>query len=201
MLEKLTKRQNEVLREIKKFIKKEGISPSVRDLAGRLGKTPSTIHKLLRTLQDKGHIKLRDNISRGIVLTEKLSAAVMVPIIGRIPAGQPVFSEELYEGYIEVDSSLVPRGELFALRINGDSMVGANILDGDTAIIRKQEIAESGDIVAALVDGEATLKRFKLQKKKAYLCPENDNYEPIELTPDSTQVDILGKLVAVVRKY
>jgi len=201
MSEKLTKRQSEVLREIRRFIRKEGISPSVRDLGARLKKTPSTIHKLLQSLSEKGYIIHKPSISRGILLNEPSKNAVHVPLLGQIPAGEPVISEELYDGYVQLDSTFVPKGELFALKVSGDSMVGANILNGDVAVIRKQENAQSGEIVAALVDGEATLKRLKNKKGKLFLLPENENYEPIELVPNKNEVNILGKLVAVVRKY
>ncbi len=201
MVEKLTTRQGEVLRAIKSFIRNNRIAPSVRELASKLKVTPSTIHKLLRALKEKGHIELRDKISRGIVVIEEATYAVPVPILGRIPAGTPVLSEEFYEGYLELDSSLVPSGEIFALKVMGESMVGANILDGDTAIIRKQETAETGDIVAALVDGEATLKRFKVKGGTHYLFPENPDFSPIKLTGQGREACILGKLVAVVRKY
>lgn len=201
MTEKLTKRQKEVLSEIKGFYRREKISPSVRELAGRLKVTPSTVHKFLRILRDKGYIELRDNISRGIILPKPMSGnSISVPVVGHIPAGNPVLSEEIYEGHIEIDSDMVPRGELFALKVEGDSMVGAYIMDGDTAIIRRQENADSGEIVAALVDGEATLKRLKVEQKKHFLYPENPEYDPIELNPDS-DIQVLGKLVAVVRKY
>ncbi len=201
MNEKLTRRQKEVLLEIKSFYRREKISPSVRDLAGKLDITPSTVHKFLRILRDKGHIELKDNISRGIILPRATSGkSVRVPIVGHIPAGNPVVSDELYEGHLEIDSDMVPRGDLFALRVEGDSMTGAFIQDGDTAIIRKQENADSGEIVAVMIDGEATLKRFKVQDKRRFLYPENPEYSPIELTPEN-DIQILGKLVAVIRKY
>jgi len=200
MTEKLTRRQAEVLQEIRSFFRRERIAPTVRELASRLKVTPSTVHKLLRILREKGHIELRDNISRGIFLMQTPVTSVSVPILGHIPAGNPVLSEELYDGYLEIDSNLVPGGELFALRVDGESMIDANILDGDTAIIRQQEKADSGEIIAAMIDGKTTLKRLKITDNKSYLYPENPEFSPIEIIPDS-EVVILGKLVAVVRKY
>ncbi len=201
MTEKLTKRQREVLNEIKSHYRREKMSPSVRELAAKLKITPSTTHKFLRILQDKGYIELKDNISRGIILpTSTSSNSIRVPIVGHIPAGNPVLSEELYEGHIEIDSEIVPRGNLFALKVEGDSMVGASIMDGDTAVIRQQEAADSGEIVAVAIDGEATLKRLRILEKRNYLYPENPDYSPIELSEDK-DIQILGKLVAVVRKY
>ena len=201
MAEKLTKRQRQVLNEIKNYFHKNKIAPSVRDLSSKLEVTISTIHKLLRTLKDKGYIDLKDKVSRGIILREQMTEVVSVPIVGYIPAGNPVISNELYDGYIEIDSSLVPGEDTFALHVSGDSMTGANILDGDIALLRKQDSAESGDIVAALVDGEATLKRFKYTDKGTFLFPENDDYQPIPLNTEKGSIFILGKLVAVIRKY
>jgi len=201
MPDKLTKRQTQVLGEIRRFIREQKIAPTVRDLAGRLNVTPSTVHKLLRALREKGHIKLKEGLSRGIILPEPTASGVAIPLLGRIPAGEPTFAEENYEGYMELDSSFVPGGELFALKVKGDSMVGANIMDGDTAVIRKQDDAENGEIVAALVDGEATLKRFKRTGQKIELQPENEDYEPIPVDVEEMPLLILGKLVALVRKF
>ena len=201
MPEKLTPRQKEVLGEIKDFMRSESIAPSVRDLASRLDVTPSTVHKFLRTLAEKGYIELRQNISRGIILTDERGGAVSVPILGSIPAGSPVISEELYDGYIELDSSIAAGPESFALRVKGDSMTGANILDGDMAIITRRDTADSGEIVAALLDGETTLKRFAVRSGKPLLLPENDDYDPIDLEHQTGPVRILGVLTAVVRKY
>ncbi len=201
MAEKLTKRQSEVLQEIKSHYRREKIAPSVRELAEKLKITPSTTHKLLRILQSKGYIELRDNISRGIVLPKAVSGnSIRVPVIGRIPAGNPVHAEEVFEGHIEIDPELVPRGELFALKVMGDSMIGASIMDGDTAIIRHQEDADSGEIVAVAIDGEATLKRLRINDSRTFLHPENTDFSPIELSPEQ-DIRILGKLVAVIRKY
>jgi len=198
---KLTKRQSQVLEVIRDFMSKNQIAPSVRELAKILEVTPSTVHKLLHILHSKGYIELKNNISRGIILKSELGNAVNIPVLGTIHAGNPVFSEEVYEGYLQIDSSLVTGDELFALNVEGDSMIGANILDGDKAILRKQESADSGDIVAAIIDGEITLKRFKIKANKAFLFPENEEFQPIEIFGGDIPVHILGKLVAVVRKY
>ena len=201
MADGITERQRELLDCIRDFIDGEGMSPTVRELAGRVHRSVSTVHKHLRELRDKGYIGLRGSVSRGIVLESRGRGTVIVPILGSIPAGEPVFSEERYSGHIELDASLIPNREVFALKVNGDSMIGANILDGDTAIIHAQNSAESGEIVAALVDGEATLKRLIVEKGKAVLRPENDKYKPIELGEKRGPVRILGRLVAVLRRY
>lgn len=201
MIEELTEKQRDLLDKIREFTVEERLSPSVRDLGGRLKWSISTVFKQLRELRDKGYIELKENVSRGIVLKKPLSRTVLVPILGSIPAGEPVLSEEFYNGHIELDASFATGEGLFALKVEGDSMIGANILDGDTAIIRAQDDAQSGEIVAARIDGEATLKRFVIRSGKPMLCPENDKYRPIELSENRGPVRILGQLVAVLRRY
>jgi repressor LexA len=202
MPDELTQRQREVLDVIKNYFEAHKIPPTVRDLAGKLEITVSTAHKLLQVLKKKGWVDLKGHLSRGIILINNSPKprTVSIPILGAIPAGSPVLSPETYEGEIEVDLSLVTGGELFALKVKGESMTGANIFDGDTAIIRKQEDAANGDIIAAMLDDEVTLKRLRKNGRKVFLMPENEKFSPIEIHPENS-ASVIGKLVAIIRKF
>jgi repressor LexA len=119
------------------------------------------------------------------------------PLVGRITAGQPVLAEENLEGYFPLPAEIAPGGSCFVLRVEGDSMIGAGIFDGDYVIVRQQQTAENGDIVAALLGDEATVKRFYRENGTIRLQPENENYEPII----SREVQILGKVVGLFRRF
>jgi len=201
MTDKLTTRQQIAYNTIIEFVREQGFSPTVRDLGAMLGRSTSTVHKLLCQLENKGYISRREGISRGIFINDAQKTTNLVPILGTIAAGEPIFAEGHYEGAIEVDSSILGRGEHFALKVRGDSMIDANILDGDTAIIKSADDADSGEIVAVIIDGEATLKRLNRKRGKTLLLPENKAYEPIELDESKGHAQILGKLKAVIRKY
>ena len=145
-------------------------------------------------MEDKGYLKRESNISRSIELLR--DTLRKIPILGSIPAGGPDLAYENIEGYVELDDVLAGKPDLFALKVKGDSMVDAGILDDDIAIIRKQASAYKGDIVAALIGDEATLKRLRQTKESTYLEAANKNYPPI--FEDFT---IIGKLITIVRKY
>ena len=157
-------------------------------------KSTGTVRDYLKALENKGYLKRSEGLSRSIeLLRDTLSK---IPILGTIPAGGPDLAYENIEGYVELDDLLAGQSNLFALKVKGDSMVDAGILDGDIAIIKKQSSAYKGDIVAALIGDEATLKRLRYTKDAAYLEAANKNYPPI-----FENFAIIGKLITIVRKY
>ena len=174
----------------------EGLPPSVREICAALEiKSTSTAHKYLQELQERGLIEKGRRLNRAITLPDDRS--VRVPLLGTVTAGQPILAVEEVEGYIPFRSRNLRSQDLFALRVRGESMIQAGILDGDIVIIRRTPAAENGDIVVALVEEEATVKRFYKENGHYRLQPENDSMEPIIV--DS--VAILGRVISLVREY
>ena len=183
-----------------------GVPPSIRQIGAALGISSTNGVRLhLQALQKKGYIRRSQRTSRGIVSLDRLSNAaspsysttVDIPILGRVAAGMPVMAAENHEGSLTLDASLIKNQESFALRVNGDSMINAGILDGDIVVVRLQQGADNGDIVVALMGEEATVKRFYREKGTIRLQPENPTMAPIY----STNVDICGKVIALVRPH
>ncbi len=206
MRPKLTARQQEMLDYIERETSSTGVPPSIRQIGAALGISSTNGVRLhLQALQKKGYIRRSQRTSRGIVSLNRLSNAVSpscsttvdIPILGRVAAGMPIMAAENREGSLTLDASLVKNQESFALRVNGDSMINAGILDGDIVVVRLQQGADNGDIVVALMGEEATVKRFYREKDKIRLQPENPTMEPIY----STDVDICGKVIALVRPH
>lgn len=174
----------------------EGLPPSVREICAALDiKSTSTAHKYLGELRERGLIEKGDRLNRAITLPDDRN--LRVPLVGTVTAGQPILAVEEIEGYIPYRSRSLHSRDLFALRVRGESMINAGILDGDIVIIRRTPAAENGDIVVALVEDEATVKRFYKEKGHYRLQPENDAMEPIIV--DS--VAILGRVVSLIREY
>jgi repressor LexA len=207
MDENLSPRQKDILEFINKKIKESGYPPSVREIAKAVNLSSSaTVHSHLKKLEEKGYLKRNQSKPRAIsILTDydKVSDSghgnmVYVPVVGRIAAGRPILAEENIEDYFPLTDDFV-RGkkEVFILRVRGDSMVNAGILDRDYIVVRKQESAINGEIIVALIDNEATVKRFFKTDKKIKLMPENDYMDPIILD----DVKIIGKVIGVIRKY
>lgn len=199
----LTARQREVLEAIREFQIRKGYPPSIRELGKILGISSLrgvTIH--LDAIQKKGWIE-RESTSRSIrLLTAQDSTDLRfsVPLLGSIAAGLPLLAVENVESYVPVPAEMAGSAkELFALRVKGDSMIGDGILDGDTIIVRSQPSAENGEIVAALIGDEATVKRLDSSRRPARLLPSNPSYEPIELA--GVDVRILGKVTGLLRSY
>ena len=181
-----------------------GVPPSIRQIGTALGISSTNGVRLhLQALQKKGYIRRSQRTSRGIVSLNRLSTAaspsrsttVDIPILGRVAAGTPIMAAENHEGSLTLDASLIKNQESFALRVNGDSMINAGILDGDIVVVRLQQGADNGDIVVARVGEEATVKRFYREKDAIRLQPENPSLTPIY----STDVEICGKVIALVR--
>ncbi len=174
----------------------DGLPPSVREICAALDiKSTSTAHKYLGELQERGLIEKSSHLNRAITLPDDRS--IRVPLVGTVTAGQPILAVEEIEGYIPFRSRSLYSKDLFALRVRGESMIDAGILDGDIVIIRRTPAAENGDIVVALVEDEATVKRFYKEAGHYRLQPENDTMEPIIV--DS--VSILGRVISLVREY
>ena len=174
----------------------DGLPPSVREICAALDiKSTSTAHKYLGELQERGLIEKSSHLNRAITLPDDRS--IRVPLVGTVTAGQPILAVEEIEGYIPFRSRSLHSKDLFALRVRGESMINAGILDGDIVIIRRTPAAENGDIVVALVEDEATVKRFYKEAGHYRLQPENDTMDPIIV--DS--VAILGKVVSLLRFF
>lgn len=174
-----------------------GVSPSVREIMDAMEfKSTSTAHRYINALVEDGLIEKTDTLNRSLRLPNSNSAAV--PVIGTVTAGQPVTAFEDITGYVNFEVPNHDPNELFALKIKGESMINAGILDGDIVIVQKDTYAENGDIVVAFIDGEdATVKRFYKEDGKYRLQPENDNMQPIILD----ECEILGKVIGLKRYY
>jgi repressor LexA len=201
----LTQRQQEVLDFIHSFTEAHGVPPTVREIGARFHVTPRAAFDHLRALERKGHLRRRTaqgRTSRALTLaTPRPGPSREVPILGRIAAGAPLLAEENREGALPLDPGwLGGRGDdLFALRVRGESMIKAHIVDGDLVLVRRQDHAQAGDIVAALVDGEATVKRFVREGSTVVLKPEHPTMAPLVLREGETDLRILGKVVGLVR--
>jgi len=203
----LPPRQQQILELIQRTVAEQGYPPSVREIGQHLGlRSPASVHRHLKGLEDAGHIRRDSTKPRAIVvLTRRPEEAVRpsvttrdVPLLGRIAAGAPILAEENVEDVMPLPEALVGAGgPLFMLEVRGDSMIDAGILDGDMVVVRSQPHAENGEIVAFLIEGEeATVKRLERQPGKVILHPANRDYPPMVY---SSGVEILGKVVAVLR--
>ena len=196
----LTQREKKVLEYIKKVLSERGYSPSVRDIQNAVGiKSTSTVQTCLERLEEGGFIYKEDGKSRTIRVDEESGRLnSKIPILGYVRAGSPLNADENFDGFVDF---IAPKGydreNLFALRVTGDSMKNAGILDGDVVIVDKTSTAENGDIVAALVDDGATVKTFYRENGKFRLQPQNDAYKPII----SDDVTLLGRVIARLRNY
>ncbi len=177
-------------------IPQQGYAPSVREICEAVGlKSPSTVHFHLKRLQERGLIEKGDCKGRAIVLTGR-EEQNRIPILGDVAAGSPILAQECIDDYLTFDCD-GRENEYFALRVRGESMLNAGILPGDLVVVRRQQTAQNGEIVVALLEDEATVKRFSRRNGEIWLLPENDAYQPI----DGTNAAVLGKVTAVVRQY
>ncbi len=201
-MEPLTERQQQVLDFITLYLDTHGCPPTLREISEHIqAKGTVSAIRHLEALESKGWIQRREGSSRSIVVTGRGAGTISVPIIGRVRAGLPTLAIEEIEGYCSVDKSWVPDKGCFFLRVVGDSMIGDHILEGDLALIRPQTNADNKDIVVALIDDEATLKRYVYDEKleRILLQPANDAYLTIMVAPED--VTIIGKLLKTVRNY
>jgi repressor LexA len=202
MRKALTEKQEKIFSFIKETIRKSGIPPTVREIGDRFNITVKGAYDHLKAIEKKQYIRCGRNKSRAIELiadrdTVLPADAINIPLLGRIAAGSPILAEENIDEYLNFPASMFNRGEFFALRIRGDSMIEEGILDGDIALIKKQNTALNGEIVAALIDDEATLKIFKKTGNRIQLLPANRAYRAIVVD----RLEILGKLAGVFRRY
>lgn len=193
----LTNMQQRIYEYIASCIREQGYPPSVREIGEAVGlKSPSTVHFHLKHLEEAGVIEKGAGKGRAITLTAPPVPEDKVPILGNVAAGSPILAEECIEDYLTFDTG--GRGdEYFALRVRGESMLNAGILPDDLVVVRRQQTCSNGDIVVAMIENEATVKRFSKQNGHVWLLPENEAYSPI----DGTYAQILGKVAAVVRRY
>jgi repressor LexA len=204
-MEELTPRQQRIVEFIRRTVQERGYPPTVREIGEAVGLTSSSsVHAQLANLQRKGLLRKDAARPRAIEVAgarPRGAGAVSIPVVGRIAAGAPVLAEGHVEEYLAVPDTFAAEEEHFALRVAGDSMIGAGILDGDTVVVRRQDVAEDGAIVAAQMPGpaedEATVKRLRRRGRRITLVPENPTIEPFDL-PDGGR--ILGQVVAVLRR-
>lgn len=204
-MEELTNRQAEILKALKLFLAKKGFPPTVRELGQAVGlSSPATIQFHLNKLEEKGYIRKDPSKNRTIELLveneflEKDEKAVDVPLLGKVTAGNPIEAIEMPDEFFSLPVNLLPKkSEVFALRVNGESMINVGIYDGDIIIVERRETANNGETVVAMTeDNKVTVKTFYKEKDHIRLQPENDFMEPI-LLPNVT---ILGKVVGLYRK-
>jgi repressor LexA len=205
----LTPRQRRVLEVMRDWVERFGYPPSVREIGEAVGLTStSSVAHQLRALERKGYLRRDPNRPRAVGIrpaesapdTSEIQSArptpIFVPVVGRIAAGGPVLAEQAVEDVFPLPKEIVGEGSLFLLRVAGDSMVEAAITDGDWVVVRQQPTAENGDIVAAMIDAEATVKTFKRRDGHVWLLPHNPAYEPIP----GDEAIVLGRVVAVLRR-
>ena len=188
-----------VMDYIRKFSEANGYTPSVREIGKECGiKSTATVHSYIEKLQNKGYLNKTDNKKRAVTIGK--GSGVNVPLLGTVTAGQPIFAYENYEDYYTFPVGEFKGDELFMLRVQGTSMIDAGIMNGDKIIVRRQQTAENGEIVVALVGEEtATVKRFYKKDGKIVLHPENEALADMIFEPE--EVSILGKVVGLMRNY
>ncbi|MBQ7743972.1 MAG: transcriptional repressor LexA [Ruminococcus sp.] len=195
-MKQLSKSQIKIFEYLKEC-SENGRVPSVREICENTGlSSTSTVHYHLKHLEDKGYIVREHGVNRCIQITGE-EKSVSVPVLGKVAAGNPILAIEDIECYVPVPEKLKRGKELFALRIQGESMINAGILNDDIVIVNRTPVAENGEIVVALVEDSATVKRFYKENGHYRLQPENDDYEPIIVD----EVILLGKVISLIRNY
>jgi repressor LexA len=213
-MRELTGRQREVLAFIRSFTARNGVPPTVREIGEKFRVTPRAAFDHLRALERKGMLQRRHSAgrtSRALTLSEPGVTAGFraVPVLGRVAAGEPLLAAENREGELPLAPDALPNGgeDVFALRIRGDSMIDAHICDGDLVLVRRQESAQPNDIVVAMVaseatsEGEATVKRYLRDGSRIVLKPENPTMTPLVVDPKHRHVQILGKVIGLLRGF
>ena len=210
-MQKLTAMQQKIYDYIANTVRNQGYPPSVREIGEAVGlKSPSTVHFHIKHLEELGYISKSGRKGRALTLTERAAPAAAapapaqeaempsgrVPVLGDVAAGSPILAQECIDDYISFDTQ-GRDGEFFALRVRGESMLNAGILPGDLVVVHRQPTAQNGEIVVALLEEEATVKRLSRRGGEVWLLPENENYSPI----DGRYASILGKVAAVLRTY
>lgn len=191
--------QNKILEFIRQEIEEKGYPPSVREICAAVGlKSTSTVHAHLNTLEKKGFIRRDSTKPRALeLLDNSVSRGRSVPLVGKVTAGLPITAIENIEDYLTLPQGMLGHDELFCLRVQGESMIEIGILDGDIIVVRQQQDAENGEVVVAMIDDEATVKRIFFEPERIRLQPENRHMEPIY----TDHVSVLGKVVALFRQF
>lgn len=195
-MEEISEKQKQIFEFIKERIASYGTAPSVREIGSAVGlKSTSSVQYNLNALEDAGYIKRDANLKRTIRIAGSAESVNHIPLIGTVTAGVPILATQQIEDYIALSG--ITGNNLFALHIKGDSMINAGIYDGDIVIVEQCPVADNGEIVVALIDEEATVKRFYKEKGHFRLQPENDKYEPIIVE----ECTILGRVKTLIRSY
>jgi repressor LexA len=198
-------KKRQIYQYIKTEISKKGLPPTIREIGKRFDiSSTNGVRYFLNKLEDDGLIERRNRTARGIKLMERLPASegIPVPVLGRVPAGKPSFSEENVEDTILVDSNFAKGQGVFAVRVHGDSMIGAGINDGDIAVVKPNPLPQSGEIVVALIEDEVTLKRIIKKGREVILRPENDDYPELNLTKlGHDRIRIVGSVLTIIRRF
>ena len=207
----LTARQREVLDFIRHFMSQAGYPPTVREIGAHFGFVPCSVFDHLKALQRKGYLRRTPSKSRSLQILESPSPYAPhtrtpstvreLPILGRVAAGEPLLAEQNVEGTFTISRDWVNGDEVFLLKVQGESMIGAHILPGDYALVRHQATAENGEIVVALVNDEATIKRVFFKKDVIILQPENPSMIPLQVRRGEKSFQIIGKVIGILRKY
>lgn len=196
-------KSNLIFEFIRDFIETENMSPTVREICDGVGySSTSTVHHYLKKLQAEGRISMSNGKNRSIIITdEALAEPEGIPLLGKVAAGLPITAEQNITDYVDFIPAKNYSGELFALRVQGESMINIGIMDGDIVIVEQTPVAENGEVVVAMVDGpagsEATVKTFYKENGHFRLQPENDDMQPIIVN----EVDVLGKVVSLIRYF
>ena len=198
----LSAREQEILNLLRQGLIENGYPPTVREICAQTGlRSTATVHAYLERLEKKGYIKKAEDKPRAISIVNNdvnyadAVEAVLVPLVGEVAAGNPILATENIEATIPLPKDMVRDSECFLLRIRGESMIDAGILPGDLVVVRRQNSADNGDIVVAMLQSDATVKRFFKEKNTIRLQPENSTMEPIY----STEVNIIGKVIGLLR--
>ena len=195
-MEKLNDKQKEIFEYIKEIISQRGIAPSVREIGSAVGlSSTSSVQYNLNVLEEAGYITRESNLKRTIRICGSAATVNHIPLLGTVTAGVPILATQQIEDYIALSG--VSGANLFALHVKGDSMINAGIFDGDIVVVEQTPVAENGDIVVALINDEATVKRFYKENGQFRLQPENDKYEPIIVD----ECAVLGKVKTLIRSY
>ena len=199
---KLTDRQREIYEYIREVIMAHGRPPTMREIGEQFNiRSTNGVREALAVIEKKGYIRREPYLSRGIELVEDIPTAVTpIPIVGRVAAGLPLLAVENIEGHVAVDQSYLPSGEVFSLRVTGESMRDEGIKDGDLVLVKKQDTAHKGDIVVAVIGDEATVKRFYPDRSRIRLEPANPDFGPIIVDKNAPGFFIAGKVVGLLRR-
>jgi len=199
---RLTDRQRQILNYISDQIKNIGSPPTIREIGSQFSiNSTNGVRSILDALITKGYIRKRPGLSRGLELIEdQISAYRTIPLVGSVPAGYPLLAEENSEGFFAVDESFLPTGDIFMLKVTGESMIEEGICDGDYVLVRKQKTAATGEIVVAVIGGEATVKKYRPAGDVIYLEPANPAFAPIEVSSESGEFYLAGKVIGLMRR-